>query len=55
MELMRKSYSGESLVDIERDVSEAVQEDYNHLISQIPKDEYGFQRGVFTVVIEWKE
>jgi hypothetical protein len=53
MELFKKKYDGESMVDIDRDVFEALDQDFNPLVSAIPKDEYGFQQGTFIVTIEW--
>ena len=53
MVLFEKNYDGESIVDLERDVSEALQEDFNEKLVNIPKDEYGFQQGNFKVTIEW--
>jgi hypothetical protein len=55
MILFRKEYDGESLYDVDRDVSEAFQGDFNSLVYAIPVDEHGFQRGRFTVTIEWED
>lgn len=54
MELFKKVYDGESLCDLDRDVSEAFQEDFNPLVGTLPKDEYGIQRGIFTITITWE-
>ena len=54
MILFNKQYDGESLIDTYRDFSEALESDYNPLVSEIPQDKYGFQKGTFTVTIEWK-
>jgi len=43
----RKEYSAESIIDIERDVNDAIED------SNIPKDEHGFHKGTFKVTIEW--
>lgn len=51
--IFQKTYDGESIVDLYRDVSEAVQEKYNPALAQIPTDEHGFQKGTFKVTIEW--
>lgn len=53
MELFKKEYDGESLVDLARDVHEAFDSDFNSLAALIPRDEYGFQQGEFIVTIEW--
>lgn len=42
---LKKKYSGESLVDLEEDVWDSVDE--------MPKDEHGFAKGTFKVMIEW--
>lgn len=55
IKLFEKEYDGESLYDCYRDVSEAIDSDYNPLIKDIPQDEYGFQKGKFKVVITWEE
>ena len=44
-----KEYDGESIVDLDRDIFEALNE------SNVPQDKYGFPEGTFTVTIEWKE
>lgn len=53
MELFKKTYNGESIVDVGRDVSEAFDSDYNAPAALIPQDEHGFQQGEFIVTIEW--
>ncbi len=47
--LLQKNYDGESIVDVERDVYEALND------SDIPVDEYGFAKGDYTVTITWSE
>ena len=54
MILFKKEYSAEELCDLERDVSESLDGDYNAIAHTIPTDEYGFQRGRFKVLIEWE-
>lgn len=49
MILFEKIYDGESIVDAERHIYEAINE------SEIIADEYGFPTGEFKVTIEWKE
>lgn len=48
-----KSYDGESLYDLSRDIDEAIDEVYNPIMKTIPVDEHGFQKGSFTVNILW--
>lgn len=55
MILFKKEYDGESLYDLERDVTEAVQEDFNALVAIIPPREDGTMRGTFKVTIEWED
>lgn len=43
-----KQYDGETIVDMERDIYEAINE------ADIPQDQYGFPEGTFTVKIEWE-
>lgn len=54
MILFEKKYYGESLPDLGRDVDEALQVDYNPLMTQVPVDKYGFLNGKFTVTIQWE-
>lgn len=53
MELFKKMYDGESIVDIGRDVFEAFDTRFNELAKTIPQDEHGFNKGEFIVTIEW--
>lgn len=53
MNIFRKEYSDESLYDLGQDVEEAINPEYNDLITKIPKDEHGFMKGSFQVTIEW--
>ena len=50
MIIFDKEYDGESIVDMERDVYEALNDEY-----EIPVDEYGFSKGIFRVTISWSE
>ncbi len=52
-EIFTQEYTDEELYDVERDVSEALQEDYNQIVGNIPKDKNGFRTGTFVVSIEW--
>lgn len=47
--LLDKFYSGESIVDVERDVYEAIGDD------TLPSDEHGFAKGQYHVVIIFEE
>ena len=53
MTLHLKSYSDESLSDLDRDITEAFDEIYNPMVASIPKDEHGFRKGTFTVSVMW--
>lgn len=53
MELFKKTYDGESIVDVGRDVFEAFDKDFNPPAAAIPQDDHGFQQGEFVVTIEW--
>ena len=49
MIIFDKKYSGESLIDLDGDVYDIFEYD----APDIPRDEHGFQRGMFRVTIEW--
>jgi len=51
--LLNKTYSGEELSDVDRDVSEAFDGDLTPDANDIPVDEHGFATGVFSVRITW--
>ena len=53
MILFDEKYDGESIVDVERDVLEAFDTDFNPLLLNIPQDEHGFCKGTFKVTVEW--
>jgi len=48
-----KTYDGESLCDLERDVVESLDSRYNPIVDQIPQDKHGISKGVFKVTITW--
>lgn len=52
--LLDKTYDGESIYDLTRDVDEAIDESMTPELKNIPKDEYGFQQGKFVVSIVWQ-
>jgi len=51
--LLDKVYDGESIVDMARDLSEMLDEDFNPEVAHIPKDEHGIQRGSFRLIVRW--
>lgn len=54
--LMGKRYDEESLCDLERDISEVFDPDYNpHAALLPPTDEHGFRKGFYTVDIVYHE
>lgn len=53
--LFEKDYDYESLYDLNRDLAEANDEEFNPVMADLPKDEFGFIKGTFTVKIEWKD
>lgn len=48
--LFEKEYSGESLVDLHRDISEMFS---NASFTKVPSDEHGFPSGTFVVQVLW--
>jgi len=46
--IFEKRYSEEMFCDLERDILEAISEDYNPIMKKVPSDE-----GVFKVIITW--
>lgn len=48
-----KLYDGESICDVQRDITECFDERYNPLTSDIPVDEHGFQTGTFRIQVTW--
>ncbi|MNF13697.1 hypothetical protein D3C80_2156340 [compost metagenome] len=48
IKLLDKTYSDESLADLFNDI-DVVYEDH----SEIEKDEFGFRKGQFKVIVEW--
>lgn len=51
--IFQRDYSAEELCDVDRDVSEAFEVDFNKRIAEIPTNEYGFMAGTFQVTIKW--
>jgi len=52
-QIFQKSYDGESIVDLGRDIFEALDPRFNEPAAVIPSDEHGFSLGTFKVTIEW--
>lgn len=53
--ILEKSYSSEELSDLCRDIDEAFDENFNSIITDIPRDEYNFHKGSFKVTIVWEK
>ena len=53
MIIFEKEYDGESLYDLDRDVSEVFTYDPNSKVATIPSDRYGIHTGTFKVTITW--
>jgi hypothetical protein len=53
MELLNKEYDGESLSDINRDVTECFDTRFSPDVIEIPVDEHNLPKGIFKVVITW--
>lgn len=53
IEVFKKEYDGESIVDLGRDIYEVFDTEYNPVIDLIPVDDYGFQKGTFTIAVVW--
>lgn len=51
--IFSRKYDGESIVDMPRDVDEALDEDYNPDMKDIPFDASGFPKGFVKITIEW--
>lgn len=49
----KKSYSNESLCDLERDIFESFNPDYNPVMANVPCDETGFIDGKFVITVEY--
>lgn len=53
MIIFKKEYDGESIVDLERDISECLDGNFNAIAYAIPVDEHGIHKGTFKVTVEW--
>lgn len=49
--LFHKHYSSESIIDVPQDLDDLWT--FNPELQQLPKDEYGFTRGSFHVMVVW--
>lgn len=54
MKIFEKDYSSEELSDLSRDISECFDPMFNPLMNDIPKDDYGFDKGTFVVSVRWE-
>lgn len=52
--LLRKSYSSEETCDLSRDLHEAFDPRFTPEAEGIPKDEHGFDKGTFELVLTWR-
>jgi hypothetical protein len=48
-----KTYDGETIADVQRDLIESFDPRFNPKAKDIPVDEYGFQKGRFKITVEW--
>lgn len=53
LDILKKTYDGESIVDLGRDIHEMLNEEFDPRVALIPKDEYGFHKGSFQVTVRW--
>lgn len=55
VQVFRKRYDGESIVDLSRDISECLDERFNEVVKDIPEmpDSPGFWDGEFVVTVKW--
>lgn len=53
MKLFEKTYNYEGLYDLPEDVEYSLDERFNDLWKQIPKDKYHYALGEFKLTIEW--
>ena len=51
--LLNKDYCGEGIVDIERDVSEALDENFTPALLDVELDDYSIPKGKFKVTVVW--
>jgi hypothetical protein len=51
--VFEKTYDGESIVDLSRDISEAFDRDFNPTVESLTQDKWGFWTGQFRVKVEW--
>ena len=53
MLILQNDYAGDEIAEIEQDVYQSLDEDFNRDLSSIPTDEHGFMRGTLRVTVEW--
>lgn len=54
VELLNKTYDGESIIDMPRDIDEMFSGMTPEMVKAIPNDQYGFALGTFTVTVTWE-
>lgn len=54
MELLNRTYDGEEMCDIDRDVNECFDHHFNPDVLKIPTIDGGFPAGRFRVVVTWE-
>lgn len=50
-----KVYDGESIVDLERDISEMFDDRFNPVILNIPYNKWHIMKGKFKVTVQWSD
>jgi len=53
--LLEYDYDGEAIVDMERDLMEALDPHYNGAAAEVPCDEFGIPKGKFKLSLVWVE
>lgn len=54
IEVFRKTYDGQSIIDASQDIGECFMEEYNEIVKQVPTNEHGFHEGEFIITVTWK-
>ena len=52
--LLERDYDGEGIVDIERDIIEALDTNYNQQAHRIALDEWNIPKGTFKLSLKWE-
>jgi len=53
--LLEMDYYGEGIIDMERDLSEALDPHFNGAAEDVPADEHGIAKGKFRLTLVWSE